>query len=192
MSLFRRGMRSSRNPDPPPVLVPECSRPWGEVVRQIREELGADVATAPHHPSNSDIMRKLERIMHTLDETLDLVTSQKTRIAGLVALTTDLHQRVLNALGGNLTPSQQMRVDAIFDAVKSNADDVDAAITANTVDASKGAISDGPSASDIKANIAGSNTGATLGGNAAGSSDPGKQADAPGAQGSDAPIGSSA
>lgn len=99
------------------------------------------------------MLKILEKMMHNLDETLALVTDQKTRIDSLVALTTDLHQRVLDALGGALTPSQQQRVDAIFDGVKENADEVDAAITANTVSDTAGAVSDGASASEIKGSL---------------------------------------
>lgn len=93
---------------------------------------------------------KLEAIVATLEDTLALVESQNTRVDSLIALTADLHQKVIDALGGGLTPSQQMRVDAVFDEVKAEADKVDAAITANTVQATAGAVSDGPSLSDIK------------------------------------------
>lgn len=108
---------------------------------------------------------KLEAIMATLEDTLALVEAQNTRVDSLIALTADLHQKVLDALGGGLTPSQQMRVDAVFDEVKTEADKVDAAITANTVQATVGAVSDGPSAKDIKDSIGGTegaNTGAPL------------------------------
>ncbi len=88
--------------------------------------------------------------MHTLEETLDLVEAQTTKVDSLIALTNDLHQKVLDALGGGLTPSQQMRVDAVFDEVTAEAGKVDAAITANTVQATAGAVSGGPSLSDIK------------------------------------------
>ncbi len=88
--------------------------------------------------------------MHTLEETLDLVEAQTTKVDSLIALTNDLHQKVLDALGGGLTPSQQMRVDAVFDEVTAEAGKVDAAITANTVQATAGAVSGGPSAADIK------------------------------------------
>lgn len=88
--------------------------------------------------------------MATLEDTLALVEAQNTRVDSLIALTSDLHQRVIDALGGGLTPSQQMRVDAVFDEVKSEADKVDAAITANTVQATAGAVTDGPSFGDIK------------------------------------------
>lgn len=93
---------------------------------------------------------KLEAIMATLEDTLALVEAQNTRVDSLIALTADLHQKVIDALGGGLTPSQQMRVDAVFDEVKAEADKVDAAITANTVQATAGAVSDGPSLNDIK------------------------------------------
>lgn len=97
--------------------------------------------------------RKLEANMATLEDTLALVEAQNTRVDSLIALTADLHQKVIDALGGGLTPSQQMRVDAVFDEVKAEADKVDAAITANTVQATAGAVSGGPSAADIKADL---------------------------------------
>jgi hypothetical protein len=78
---------------------------------------------------------KLEQIMRTLDETLDLVASQTTRIDSLIALTTDLHQKVIDAMGATITPSQAMRIDQVFSAVSGEAAKVDAAITANTIPA---------------------------------------------------------
>ncbi len=89
--------------------------------------------------------------MATLEDTLALVEKQNTRVDSLIALTNDLHQKVLDALGSGLTPSQQMRVDAVFNEVQAEADKVDAAITANTVQATAGAVSGGPSTADIKA-----------------------------------------
>lgn len=88
--------------------------------------------------------------MRTLEETLDLVEAQTTKVDSLIVLTNNLHQKVLDALGSGLTPSQQMRVDAVFDEVTSEAGKVDAALTANTVQATAGAVSAGPSAADLK------------------------------------------
>lgn len=93
--------------------------------------------------------------MHRLDEMLDAVSASQTKVDSLIALTTSLHQAVIDAMGGTITPSQQMRIDAIFDSAKANADAIDKAITENTVDASKGAVSDGPSAADIKGDLSG-------------------------------------
>lgn len=93
--------------------------------------------------------------MHRLEEMLDAVSASQTKVDSLIALTTSLHQAVIAAMGGTITPSQQMRIDAIFDSAKANADAIDKAITENTVDASKGAVSDGPSAADIKGDLSG-------------------------------------
>jgi len=73
--------------------------------------------------------------MHTLEETLALVERQRTSEASLIALMTSIKQRLDAALGGELTPSQQMRVDAIFNGVNANIGDVDAAVKANTEEA---------------------------------------------------------
>lgn len=148
MTLSRRSMRSPRNLSTPPGLVED-------VLRLIHDNAPAQnvaIARAIEHIERN-LNLKLEKVMATLEETLALVEAQNTRVDSLIALTADLHQKVIDALGSGLTPSQQMRVDAVFDEVKAEADKVDAAITANTVHATAGAVSDGPSASDIKANL---------------------------------------
>ena len=93
----------------------------------------------------------LERTMDVkLDDLLDAVASQQTKIDSLITLSNELHARVLEAMGDTITPSQKMRIAQVFDAVKQNSDEVDAALTANTVAATAGAVSDGASAADIK------------------------------------------
>lgn len=93
----------------------------------------------------------LERTMDVkLDDLLDAVASQQTKIDSLIELANGLHARVLEAMGDTITPSQKMRIAQVFDAVKQNSDEVDAALTANTVAATAGAVSDGASAADIK------------------------------------------
>jgi hypothetical protein len=74
----------------------------------------------------------MEKIMHTLEDVLALVAEQKTKIDSLVALANGLHQKVKDALGATATPSMQMRIDQVFDAVTANAAEVQAAIDANT------------------------------------------------------------
>lgn len=149
MNLFRRSMRPPRNLQPQPEFMEQVH----DIIKGNTHEQNAAIVRAIHE-AEAATNRKLEKIMHTLEETLDLVEAQNTRVDSLIALTADLHQKVLDAIGSGLTPSQQMRIDAVFDEVKTEADKVDAAITANTVAASAGAISDGPSAKDIKASIA--------------------------------------
>ena len=100
----------------------------------------------------------LERTMDVkLDELLDAVAAQQTKIDSLVTLTGELHKRVLEAMGDTITPSQAMRIAQVFDAVKANSDEIDAAITANT-DAqvqqdAAGAVSQGASAGEIKSQV---------------------------------------
>jgi len=77
------------------------------------------------------IVRRLERIMHTLEDTLALVTAQRTVIDSLATLTAGIKKQLDEALAGVLTPSQQMRVDAIFDKVQQNTQAVADAVTAS-------------------------------------------------------------
>jgi hypothetical protein len=78
------------------------------------------------------IIRRMEKIMHSLEEVLAVVTAQRDRISSLSALLAGMKKRLDDALGGALTPSQQMRVDAIFNQAEENKEALDAAITANT------------------------------------------------------------
>ena len=86
-----------------------------------------------------------------VDELLDLVAAEQTKVDSLITMFEGLQKQVVAAAGEDLlTPSQKMRIAQVFDAVKANVDDLDKALAANTVAATSGAISDGPSAADIK------------------------------------------
>lgn len=99
-----------------------------------------------------DFLHKMERRMNErLEALLGAVEAQQTKIDSLITLTDGLRKQVLDAMGETITPSQKMRIDQVFDAVSANSSDIDAALKANTVDATAGAITDGPSAADIKA-----------------------------------------
>lgn len=161
MGLFRRGMGPSRNNQP----VPEFASQVRDLVRVTALEQDAAAVRAVH-ASNAAINRKLEKIMHSLDELLDAVASQQTKIDSITKLLDGLHQQVYDALGKtNLTPSMQMRLDQVFDQIKAQGDELDAAISANTVDATKGAISDGRSFSEIKAEASDSAAGGKMSAN---------------------------
>lgn len=147
--LFRRGHGASRNPEPPPEFISQIH----DLIKGNTHEQNAAIVRAVHD-AEAAINRKLEKIMHTLDDLLAAVATQKTKIDSLVQLVVSLKGQVLAAMGSTLTPSQQDRIDRVFQAIQDNADEVDAAITANTVQASAGAISGGPSASDIKTSLA--------------------------------------
>lgn len=69
--------------------------------------------------------------MHTLEDTLALVQAERGDINSLAALTAGIKKQLDDALAGVLTPSQQMRVDAIFENIQQNKDAVVAAIKTN-------------------------------------------------------------
>lgn len=77
------------------------------------------------------IVRRLERIMHTLEDTLALVQAERSDIDSLAALTAGIKKQLDDVLAGALTPSQQMRVDAIFENIQKNKDAVAAAVKSN-------------------------------------------------------------
>lgn len=77
------------------------------------------------------LLRRVEMIMHTLDETLALVTAERTDVASIAALTAGLKKQLDDALAGVLTPTQQMRVDAIFDQAQQNKQAIADAVKAN-------------------------------------------------------------
>lgn len=66
------------------------------------------------------LIRRMEMMMHTLDDVLAEVTAERTAIDSLATLTAGIKKQLDEALGGELTPSQQMRVDAIFNKVDEN------------------------------------------------------------------------
>lgn len=164
---------------------PEFIAMVADDVERINQGQSAARATIVERTDRS-ITIKLETIMHTLDELLTAVTAQRTKIDSLVALLISLHTQVKAAVGETLTPSQQDRIDRVFAQVNDNADVITAALAENTVEASAGAISDGPSAADIKASLSGTNTGIALGDAPSGSAGVGSEpmTDASGGQSS--------
>jgi hypothetical protein len=78
------------------------------------------------------ILANQEKIMHTLDETLATVTSEKTDIGSVKALLDGLRQQLADALSGTTLPAPvQAKVDAIFDAAVANKADIATALAAN-------------------------------------------------------------
>jgi hypothetical protein len=145
MGLFRRGMKRPRSPEVTPELLGQLA----EIIHVNTS--GREAAnTRALYMLERSITLRLEKIMHTLQDLLGAVTAQRSQIDSLVALTRGLHRQVVEALGDTATPSMQMRIDQVFDAVSANADAVADAIKENTVDATAGAISEGQSLSDIK------------------------------------------
>lgn len=109
-----------------------------------------------------NINRRLERIMRTLEDVLEVVTAQRTKITSLTALLSGIKKQLDAALGGQLTPSQQMRVDRIFNELQSN----DAAIV-EAIDANDGEDEDGgPKEDDLvqtKTEVTSSNLNSSVG-----------------------------
>lgn len=161
MGLFRMGMRHPRREEVSPSLADRLVALQGGAYQQLAEDIAGLVqrnsreqnAATAHAIISTErqITRLLENMMHTLEETLAVVTGSRTKIDSLVALVDGLRGQVKDALGATATPSMQMRIDQVFDAAKSNADAIDKAITDNTVAATAGAVSDGPSVADLKA-----------------------------------------
>mgnify|MGYP000576577295 CR=1 FL=1 len=152
MRLFRGGNR------PQAVSRPEFERLQNETAAAICAQSKADLGVIGNLIGTATrvIMAKLQQLenrMSKLDDLLGAVEAQQTKIDSLITLTDGLHKAVLEAMGDTITPSQAMRIAQVFDAVKANSDDIDAALTANTVQAAAGAISDGPSAAEIKADL---------------------------------------
>jgi hypothetical protein len=78
------------------------------------------------------IKRKLERIMHTLDDVLADVAEESSKIDSLTVFIAGLKQQIADALAGvTLPPAVQAKVDAVFDAVEVNKGKVVTAMDAN-------------------------------------------------------------
>jgi len=78
------------------------------------------------------VLRKLERIMATLDEVLADVTEEGTKLDSLGTFIAGLKQQIADALVGvTLPPAIQAKVDAVFAGVESNKGKVQAALDAN-------------------------------------------------------------
>lgn len=127
MSLFRRGMRSPRNIQPPPEFMAQV----GDLIKGNAHEQNSAMVRALNG-FEAAIYHKLEKIMHTLEETLAAVQAARTSDASIIALLVGIKKQLDSALGGALTPSQQMRVDAIFNEATAAKSEIDDAVKANS------------------------------------------------------------
>lgn len=92
-----------------------------------------------HFDGESEIHRKINRIlaqqeaiMATLDQVLQDVTDESTRLDSISALIDGLRKQIADILSGaNLPPDVQAKVDAIFTAAEANKAKIDAALNAN-------------------------------------------------------------
>lgn len=73
------------------------------------------------------------RIMHTLDETLEVVKANKTLIGGLKDFIAGLRKQIADALSGAaLSPENQAKVDAVFDGATEEGAAITEALTTGT------------------------------------------------------------
>ena len=96
-----------------------CSDPWQ--------------AAKPHELELRDmlhtIIKNQEAMMATLDQVLQDVTDESTRLDSISTLITGLKQQVADALSGaTLPPGVQAKVDAVFAAAETNKGKIDAAL----------------------------------------------------------------
>lgn len=71
--------------------------------------------------------------MPTLDEVLQQVTDEDTKVDSIITMLSGVEQQLKDALAGvTLPPAVQAKVDAVFAKAKGSADKIDAAIAANT------------------------------------------------------------
>lgn len=154
--LFRGANKPGLRSTETPVSRPEFERMHSEIrtVLCLQVEDMEKIVRHAIGQATRVLMAKLHQLeskMSKLDDLLGAVEAQQTKIDSLIALTDGLHKAVLEAMGDTITPSQAMRIAQVFDAVKTNSDEIDAALVANTVQASAGAISDGPGLAEIRA-----------------------------------------
>ena len=120
--------------DPMPMILIDSGE-WNRMVNKI-DSLGVKVDTLLARLKLVDTAR-LEELMADTHKSLDDIISDiqdlKTREDGLVELVGGIQQQLKDALAGvNLTPDQQAKVDAIFDAVEERKKSIQDAIDANT------------------------------------------------------------
>jgi outer membrane biosynthesis protein TonB len=80
------------------------------------------------------LLRKMERVMATLDDVLERVYQQRGQIDSLAALTKGIKAKLDEALGGALNPAQQAKVDALFVELDKNTAAISKAVRANDDD----------------------------------------------------------
>ncbi len=80
----------------------------------------------------SRVIGKEIQIMASLQDDLDAITAQSGRLDSLNTFVSGLEQQIKDALSGaNLSPENQAKVDAIFDAVHANDAKIDTALNSN-------------------------------------------------------------
>lgn len=74
---------------------------------------------------------RIKAMAHTLSEVLEVVKAEKAGSESLITLVKGLQKQLADVLAGELSPTAQAKVDAIFDAATANVDEIQAALDAN-------------------------------------------------------------
>lgn len=106
------------------------------LLSSVEARLGRIERAARGDPRDEDddrairkLIRQMERLMPTLDETLAKVTEQGDRLDSLIAFVDGLKKQIEEK--ANLTPEQQAQVDAIFAEAEENSGKIDRALNVN-------------------------------------------------------------
>ncbi len=99
-------------------------------------EFNFNIKADIHYHSDVAVMKEilcqLEKIMTSLQDVLDAVTAESTKVDGIVTLIASLKQQIADALSGTtLPPAVQAKVDAVFAGLTANATKLDTALNAN-------------------------------------------------------------
>lgn len=74
---------------------------------------------------------RMKAMAHTLNEVLEVVKATRSGVASLAELIKGLRKQLADALAGELSPTAQAKVDAIFDAATENVNEIQAALETN-------------------------------------------------------------
>jgi len=98
-------------------------------IAQLKQQQHAE--TAKLNFQIGKLIRRMEKIMASVDDILVLVSAERGQIDSLVALTGSIKARLDEALAGALSPAVQAKVDEIFKDVTDNSTAIVKAINAN-------------------------------------------------------------
>lgn len=103
----------------------------GSIGRRVLEEItehGAQLAQM-----RAEILTKGNEMARTLDEVLDIVRESNTKADSVIALIDGVKAKLDEALKGErISAASQAKIDAIFDEVAAQRDELVAAVEANT------------------------------------------------------------
>ena len=99
-----------------------------DTVENVRRDVAA-IRSQQGHSRTREVTT-----MATLQEVIEEVRAQRSKIDGIDALFDGLRQQLLDALAqiGTVTPEMQAEIDTLFAEAKQNSDKIDQAIAENT------------------------------------------------------------